>query len=181
MKYLFIAIAMLLFINVNAQSINIDTLFLKSGDIILGKIVATDKFDVVIEQLGSKKSLNVQKSVIERISTNNKVDFDSKKKLTFKDAGDELVSASNLLGGGTIVSIIGIGITGGSIFVDNTDTRTILLAAGIGGSFIGLMCTVAGFTKIGSAGKVLQNVKLGDQARLDVNYYGLSASVRVRF
>lgn len=183
MKQLIFAIAVLFSFVANAQStLNIDSVFLKTGDLLIGKIINSDKYTIVFEQQGSKKTFEIRKSVIERISTNNVVELPDFKNYALKDAGGELVDASGLLFGGMILSILGPTLSTSSLFVDNNSTaRLVMIGGGIGLSFIGLICTATGFTKIGNAGKIMQDVKISENARLDVDYYGTSASVRLRF
>jgi sRNA-binding regulator protein Hfq len=184
MKNVFIAIAVLFCFSATAQkSLSLDSVFLKSGEVLVGKIINSDKFYVNLEQQSTGNNLQIKQGIIERVSANNVVEIQSSVVYNIADAGEELMSASGYLSAGTILSIIGPSLAITSVFLDGQkeNVRYAVAGAGIGLSLVGLVCTLSGFAKIGNAGKVLQDIHVGKTARLDIDYFGTSAAVRLRF
>lgn len=72
MKYFIsLSICLLLFLKANAQSTS-DTLFLKDGTILLGKVKSMERGDLVMEVLFTENIIKVKWSLISKMNSNKK-------------------------------------------------------------------------------------------------------------
>jgi hypothetical protein len=200
MKYLLIAIAVFFSTVLMAQKkVVSDTLFLQSGDTLVGKIERADKRYVYFKDRAGK-DLQINRAVIkydskEALSLDfNNAALDYSKSLTSASAAFITGGTVTLLGGAMIM--IGVlkpekvvtdyTIPGGAGFppysfstVTERYNRS-LIYGGIGALALGAIFNIVGGVSLSGASK---EVKLnnGNAAIIEYDIYGASAAVRLRF
>lgn len=168
-----------LFLSKTFAQTTMDSVIMKSGDVIVGKIEKSDDNVIVMDAFPSGKSVQIKKTYVERINSftvNNYL-----RAPLSQSPGTALTEAGQLFIGAGALTVLGATLSGVSVAIDNSSAQKALLYTGVGLSGVSFFLYIAAGSKLISAGNLFNEKKIGTSTSLKFDYYGTSASIKFKF